>query len=260
MPWNRGRRKTPLLPGKDSMNEKSWTPFTVHSQPPLLLLLLVNHSGSVVSYSFATPWNVACWAPLSMEFPRQEYLSGLPFLPPGDLPNPGMEPLSPALAGELFTTEQPGFPEPDFSSMKVFSFSFPEVKWSHSVMSDSLRPHRLKPARILCPWDFPGKNTGVGCYFLLQEIFPTQGLNPGIPHCRQTLYHLSHQRSLWGNLQVSILYWSQINPSLLEKYLVVYWLHINILVAHTQTREDSWGLQLCWANRWGTTVQPFVTH
>ena len=44
--------------------------------------------------------------------------------------------------------------------------------------------------------DFPGKNTGVGCRFLLQEIFPTQGLNPGLPHCRQTLYCLSHQGSL----------------------------------------------------------------
>ena len=42
---------------------------------------------------------------------------------------------------------------------------------------------------------FPGKNTGVGCHFLLQEIFPSQGLNPGLPHCRQMLYHLSHQGS-----------------------------------------------------------------
>ena len=49
--------------------------------------------------------------------------------------------------------------------------------------------------RLLHPWDFPGTNTGVGCRFLLQEIFPTQGLNPGLPHCRQTLYHLSHQGS-----------------------------------------------------------------
>ena len=40
---------------------------------------------------------------------------------------------------------------------------------------------------------FPGMNTGVGCHFLLQGIFPTQGLNPGLPHCRQTLYHLSYQ-------------------------------------------------------------------
>ena len=68
-----------------------------------------------------------------------------------------------------------------------------ERKRSCSVMSDSLQPHGLKPTRLLHPWDFPGKNTGVGCHFLLQEIFPNQGLNPGLPHCRQTLYHLSHQ-------------------------------------------------------------------
>ena len=43
--------------------------------------------------------------------------------------------------------------------------------------------------------DSPGKNTGVGCHFLLQGIFPTQGSNPGLPHCRQILYRLSHQGS-----------------------------------------------------------------
>ena len=46
-----------------------------------------------------------------------------------------------------------------------------------SVMSDSLWPHGLGPATLLCPWDFPGKNTGVGCHFLLQGIFLTQELN-----------------------------------------------------------------------------------
>ena len=49
--------------------------------------------------------------------------------------------------------------------------------------------------KLLCPWDFQGKIIGVGCHFLLQGIFPTQGSNPGLSHCRQTLYHLSHQRS-----------------------------------------------------------------
>ena len=43
-----------------------------------------------------------------------------------------------------------------------------------SVVSDSVRPHRQQPARLLCPWDSPGKKTGVGCHFLLQGIFPTQ--------------------------------------------------------------------------------------
>ena len=58
-------------------------------------------------------------------------------------------------------------------------------------MSNSLRPHGLKPARLPCPWDFPGKNTGVGCHSLLQGIFQTQGLNLGLLHCSQILNHLT---------------------------------------------------------------------
>ena len=46
--------------------------------------------------------------------------------------------------------------------------------------------------RLLHPWDFPGKSTGMDCHFLLQGIFLTQGLSPGLLHCRQTLYCLSH--------------------------------------------------------------------
>ena len=68
-------------------------------------------------------------------------------------------------------------------------------KWSRSVMSGSLWPQGQLPTRLCHQWDFPGKNTGVGCHFLLQGIFPTQGLNPGLLHCRQTLYPLSHQGS-----------------------------------------------------------------
>ena len=49
--------------------------------------------------------------------------------------------------------------------------------------------------QALCPWNFPGKNTAVGCHFLLLGIFPTQGLNLGFMHCRHILYHLSHQGS-----------------------------------------------------------------
>ena len=70
-----------------------------------------------------------------------------------------------------------------------------KVKWNHSVVSNSLKPHGPQPTRLLHPWDLPGKNTGVGCHFLLQEIFPTQGLNPSLPHCRQMSYRLSHQES-----------------------------------------------------------------
>ena len=62
-----------------------------------------------------------------------------------------------------------------------------------SVMFDSLRPHGLQPVRLLCSWNSPGKNTGVGCHFLLQGIFLTWGSNLGPLHCTQILYHLSHQ-------------------------------------------------------------------
>ena len=51
------------------------------------------------------------------------------------------------------------------------------------------------PPGSVCPWDFPGKNTGVGCHFLLQEIYPTQELNLGLQHCRQILFQLSYKGS-----------------------------------------------------------------
>ena len=56
---------------------------------------------------FATPWTVAYKAPLSMEFSRQEYWSGLPFPSPGDLPDPGIEPRSPALQADALLSEPP---------------------------------------------------------------------------------------------------------------------------------------------------------
>ena len=62
--------------------------------------------------------------------------------------------------------------------------------------------------RLLRPWDFLGKSTGVGCHFLLQGLFLTQGSNPGLPHCRQTLYYVSHQgRRPWFNSWVRKIRW-----------------------------------------------------
>ena len=58
---------------------------------------------------------------------------------------------------------------------------------SCSVVSDPLRPHGLEPTSLLCPWDSPGKNPGVGCHSLLQGIFLIQGSNPGVLHCRPCL-------------------------------------------------------------------------
>ena len=77
---------------------------------------------------------------------------------------------------------------------------------SHSVMSNSLQPHGLQPPRLFCPWNSPGKNTGVGSHSLLQGIFLTQRSNPGFLHCRQIPYHLSYHSSILKNKQNHAMY------------------------------------------------------
>ena len=72
----------------------------------------------------------------------------------------------------------------------VLLFIFEHKCESLSVVSDSLQPHGLYSL-----WNSPGQNTGVGSLSLLQGIFPTQGSNPGLLHCRQILYQLSHKGS-----------------------------------------------------------------
>ena len=64
----------------------------------------------------------------------------------------------------------------------------------------------LGPARALCSWDFPGKNAAVNFHSLLQGIFPTQGLNPGLPHCRQMLYRLSYVGRFYPQITFNFLY------------------------------------------------------
>ena len=76
--------------------------------------------------------------------------------------------------------------------------------------------------RLLCPWNFPGKGTGVGCHFLLLEIFLTQVLNPSLLHCRQTLYHLSHQGahiSIKEDISAFCFHWSNTQDSFVIKEL-----------------------------------------
>ena len=79
---------------------------------------------------------------------------------------------SSSLTGKIPWTEEPG-------GLQSESASASEVAQS--------RPRGVWPTRLLRPWDSPGKNTGVGCHFLLQEIFPTQGSNPGIEPGSPTL-------------------------------------------------------------------------
>ena len=162
---------------------------------PPKLLLFNSSSWKILGYAvfshvelFATPWTVACQDSLSMGILQAKYWSGLPWPPPGDLPKPGIKSRSPALQADTLPSEPMRKPWKPLSSV------------SCSVVSDSLLLHGLEPARLLCPWNFLGKNTGVGCHFLLQDIFWTQGSNLCLPHCRWILYHLRHQGSLWKPL------------------------------------------------------------
>ena len=118
-----------------------------------------------------------------MGFPRQEYWSGLAISSwPRDWSRVS------CIAGRFFVTQPPG--KPSLKGQMNIKQLITQGSESHSVVSDSLRPHGLSS-----PWNSPGQNTGVGSHSLFQGIFPTQGSNPGLPHCRQILYQLSHQGS-----------------------------------------------------------------
>ena len=113
--------------------------------------------------SFVTPWTVARQAPLSIGFSRQECWTGLPFPSPGDLPNPGIEPTSPALEGGLFTAEPPGKPsqlsEQQFTCKAVGTSAMkrPSLRMVLAVRRNktsrkgvtSLLERKLLPAKIL---------------------------------------------------------------------------------------------------------------
>ena len=84
--------------------------------------------------------------------------------------------------------------------------------------------------QLLHPWNFPDKSTGVGCHFLLQGIFPTQGSNSGLLHCRQTLYHLSHKGKLlvfnvvFNNQHSWFLTRNLVDEVLQQvKFLLIFW-------------------------------------
>ena len=119
---------------------------------------------SVVCHS-ATLWTVALQAPLSTGFSRQEYWSGLPCPPPGDLPDSGIEPAvltSCALAGRLFTTSAT-WKSITCIIMHICNMHiYMAVLFSRLVMSDSLRPHKLQHARLPCPSPTPGVHPNPG--------------------------------------------------------------------------------------------------
>ena len=166
-------------------------------------------------YLFVNPWTVARQAPLSMGFPRQEYWSGLPFSTPGDLPDPGIKPCVSCNGRQIlyhWATWEPKFSEsnlnpksleklPSFWNKKYIFYQFclcSSFPWSTLISWIS----RLLSTSLLCPWDFPGKNIGVGCHFLLQRIFPTQRPNPNLLHWQADSLPLSHQGSPSHNLLI----------------------------------------------------------
>ena len=121
-------------------------------------------------------------------------------------------------------------------------FTSEKWKWSRSTLYNSLQPHGLQPTRLLHPWDFPGKNIGVDCHFLLQEIFPTQGLNPDLLHCRQTLYYPSHQES-----HHSLQKFTQIDHRHKFKIQVRLW------NSSKETGESLWSWIWWWLSRYNIT-------
>ena len=131
-----------------------------------------------MSDSFATPGTIAHEVPLSEGYPKEEYWSGLPFPSPGDHFDPGIKPTFLTLQADSFRQ----------GSSDVHLF-FGKVKVKVTQL-----------CRTLCnpmdsPWNSPSQSTVVDSHSLLQEIFPTQGSNLGVPHCRRILYQLSHQGS-----------------------------------------------------------------
>ena len=128
------------------------------------------------------------WASLAQRFPASSVLTreGAGCGSVGDVPGAWLAsaPLSPSLWQ----------PPPLYSHLRIPEAGSCQVA---SVVSDSVRPHRRQPTRLLCLWDSPGKNTGVGSHSFLQGIFLTQGSKSGLLHCRQILYHLSHQGYMW---------------------------------------------------------------
>ena len=85
-----------------------------------------------------------------------------------------------------------------------------------------VQPHGILPTRFLWPWNSKGKNIGMGCHSLLQGIFLTQRSNPGILHCRQTPYHLSHQGS--QKYKNTVVYFCYLIQIFFNNSYSLYWL------------------------------------
>ena len=112
----------------------------------------------------------------------------------------------------------------------------------------TLRSHGLWPTGLLCPWNSPGKNTGVGCHFLLQGTFPTHGSNLGRPHCRQSFHplttHLQMGRTFSG-------YYSRDSATcLLNPIFFSLWMHRDPTPVLLPGESHGWRSLVGWSP-WG---------
>ena len=146
-------------------------------------------------------------------------------------------------------------------SKPVFLCSpMPMFVFSHSVLSDSLQPHRLQPTRLLCPWDSPGKSSGVGCHFLFQGIFPTRGQNPCLLHWQAGFawfFFFNHQGSPTSShlphffLLLTIPQWNQLFSYLLCAFTLSLSKACDIIWSEKQSSRVDTG---------GTLPSPFLPN
>ena len=151
----------------------------------------LNSEVILAAYIFLSSFKWMKWSESNSVMSDSLWPHGLysPWNSPGQ--NTGMGSFS--LLQGIFST-QGSIPGLLHCRQSLYQLSYQGSPEGHSVVSDSLRLHGLYSS-----WNSPGQNTGMGSFSLLPGIFPTQGSNPGLPHCRQVLY----QAGVWQNP----LYW-----------------------------------------------------
>ena len=143
-------------------------------------------------------WQQWCSLTITEWLPRTQLEAGTLALRGWNLGTQRLEPWHSEASDPGWSPLDPSLPSLSFSPWGVDIYQLSPESWfsgflwvesdsecvSCSVMSNSLQPHGLQLTRRLCPWNSPGTNTRVGSHSLLQGIFPTQGSNPGLLHCR----------------------------------------------------------------------------
>ena len=150
---------------------------------------------------FDTPWTAACQAALSMGFSSQEYWSGLPFPSPGDHPDPEIEPWSPTLQADCLSHQG----SPRQSCVQFFATGYMDCSPPGSSV------HGILQARILNGYPLPSLG-----------VFSTQGLNPGLPLCRQILYSLPTEPPEKPRYSISLSKFLKQAP-VLPGLLILFW-------------------------------------